>query len=79
MYIFAIIAAFAFTTLYYVLLYHRLGVRGTEIPEFREEPLDEKILKDLKEALARDKRSLEELLIELKEIRKQAEELLDDK
>ena len=36
-------------------------------------------LKNLRRALAKDKHSLEELLAELKKIRKQAEELLDDK
>ncbi len=82
MYILIIVAAFILTTLYYILLYRRLRTREAEIPRFKEveEPsLEEDALKNLRRALARDKHSLEELLIELKKIRKQAEELLDDR
>lgn len=82
MYILIIVAAFTLTTLYYILLYRRLRTREVEIPSFKEveeSSLGEDALRNLREVLARDKHPLEELLAELKKIRKQAEELLDDK
>jgi len=81
-YILMIITAFILTTLYYILLYRRLRTQEVEIPRFKEveEPsLEEDALKNLRKVLAKDKHSLEELLMELKKIRKQAEELLDDR
>lgn len=81
-YYFALIGfIFAATTLAYFILYRktmsevRMEDKLSAVEEIR---VDEEKLVKLGEALSKEKLDLEELLRELKEIRRQAEKILDE-
>jgi len=76
--ILVIAASFAITTAYYVSLYRKLRLRRIEAPKLIRVNLDKELIEKLKPALARREHELREVLEELRKIRKEVEEVLDE-
>jgi len=76
--ILVIAASFAITTAYYVSLYRKLRLKRGEVPKLAKMKLDKELVEKLRPALARKERELREVLGELRKIRKEVKEVLDE-